>query len=238
MSDNRERQEQESASEPSSDSTSDPPDHSLTHFVEDNYHLITISGLFAAIAVYLTQLSQQLPVQAQYGIAGSLLVFLLLMLVVIHNGFETASIALSDGAYSHFGAITVVTVGISALVYSAITISTQYADEITPILDIAVTLVSASIYIAYLGNDFLKYSPENIAQWLVRTSPLLALGIMYHFFPVESELDSMTVGNLSFSLIPGIVLHFVLTFFVLLIIDMFATALNKEDLLREEPQSE
>lgn len=222
----------------SSDTTNDSPEYSLTHFIENNYHLITISGLFAAIAVYLTQLSQQLPVEAQYGIAGSLLVFLLLMLVVIHNGFETASIALSDGAYSHFAAITVVTVGISALVYSAITISTEYADEITPILDIAVTLISASIYIAYLGNDFLKCSPENMAQWLVRASPLIALGILYHFFPVESKLDSMAVGNLSSSLIPGIVLHLMLIFLVLLIIDIFATALDKEELLKDEPRSE
>lgn len=58
MSDDRERHEEESASKPSSLTPNDDRDYSLRNFVEDNYHLITISGLFAAIAVYLTRLSQ------------------------------------------------------------------------------------------------------------------------------------------------------------------------------------
>lgn len=160
------------------------------------------------------------------------------MLIVIENGFETASSALSDGDYSEFGAITVVNVGISALVYSTITISTQYSDEITPILDIAVFLVSASIYAAFLWKDFVQYDPENTIQWLNRTSPLIAFGILSHFFPVKSRLETMTLGNLSSSIIPGIVLHFILTFAVLLIIETLATALDKKELLKDQPHSE
>lgn len=241
MADSPDSQEDENDSpyqQPTEEDNDDPQQYSLTYFIEENYHLITISGLFAAIAVYLTRLSQELAVEVQYGIAGSLLVFLILMLVIIQNGFETASTALGDGAYLDFGAITVLTVGISALVYSAMTIGTQYGDEIAPILDISLFLISVSIYSVHLINEFLQYEPQNNVQKIHKISPLIALAILYRYFPVDAELESMTIGELSYTVIPGIVLHLILTFAVLLSVDLFSDILYENNLLAEESQSD
>ncbi|WP_141212537.1 hypothetical protein [Halorubrum sp. Hd13] len=224
--------------QPTGEDNDDPQQYSLIYFIEKNYQLITISGLFAAIAVYLTRLSQELAVEVQYGIAGSLLVFLILMLVIIQDGFETASNALRDGAYLDFGAITVLTVGISALVYSAMTIGAQYGDEITPILDISLFLISISIYSVYLINEFLKYEAKNNVQKIYKISPLIAVGLLYHYFPVGAEVDSMTIGELSYTVIPGIVLHLILTFAVLLSVNLFSDILSDNNRLAKKSQSD
>lgn len=159
------------------DKGSDPtPPPSIEEFVISNYQIFTVIGVLGGLSVYLAQLSEDLP-HPRYGIAGSLLMFLIFSSIALKNGMIAAVRARSqDGLISHLlylGYLGIV-IGITGIMIAiTILLATHFPVGAGRLLG---WIILQFFGLVYLGSIFninyiANYEGETRFRYIIQYSP-------------------------------------------------------------------
>ncbi|WP_312911370.1 hypothetical protein [Natronosalvus caseinilyticus] len=153
---------------------------SLDFFFATNYELFAILGLFAALSVYLTQLPDEMSIEVQAGIGGSLIIFVIIAFVVINKASNCASYALAQGQFLRFSAYIVIMFCLGSLILSVVSVMNRYSEGTVPLIDYSMTFGFSISYISFVQKDgaVIKYDGGSLLENLIPYSPYLAAALL------------------------------------------------------------
>lgn len=190
-------------------------------WIDDNYKKFTSIGIFGGMSVYLTQLPIEISLPIQAGIAGSLLIFSILTLIILFDGIDKTILLAKDTNPEIFVFMLIITSLVGILV-SVVTILSKYSRGAAPLLDAAFTVGIVVYYLTHLfsNNSFREVEPTNIYQEGIVYSPYIGafwmmLAIAYRSVNNEPTLLSEVSWEPHFAGALTLVLtHFICTFIV------------------------
>lgn len=193
---------------------------SIESYFTTNYELFTILGLFAALSVYLTQLPNEMSVEVQAGIGGSLILFVIIGFVVINKTSNCAASALNEGLFLRFSAYILIIFCLGGLEISVVSLMNRYSQGTVPLIDYSITFGFTASYIAFLQQDngFMSYEGSTPLQNLIPYSPHIAavlLGTWHFQTGLFDESLQAAQDEMMFGVVIGLALvHFLTSVFI------------------------
>lgn len=197
------------------------------------YKETTVVGIFAALSVYLSQfLNQSRNIGAQesifieIGIAGALLIFIILTLQLILGALEQAIKGLYHLDLTFFLYI-LTSVGLVGLVMGVVAVMSRFSKGTEPIIDVG---LSISIFAGYLGylyvnNPLTRFEDYGVLGQMMTYSPVISIiwmvaSILWDLFQGEQTLLDTAFNQeiTSVGIISLISTHGILTLIILLVL--------------------
>lgn len=149
----------------------------LETFIKENYEALTLAGIFSGVSVYLTQLTEVVGEPIQTGIAGALLVTVLLFLVVMKNAYLELTPAIHKQQVGTLVGLTVILGGLAGIFSSVISVMTKYGTGSQNILDPISAAVVVVLYPIFFEFESEFNFPDNhrVSEAIQQNAPLGAI---------------------------------------------------------------
>lgn len=190
-------------------------------WIDENYKKFTSIGIFGGLSVYLTQIPIETSLPIQAGIAGSLLIFIILTLTILFDGVDRC-LSLASNSNPDFFIFMLIVSGLAGILVAVGAILGKYSEGATPLIDAASTIGIFIYYMSYffLNSPFKEIERDNRYRLGMVHSPTIAvvwmvITILYQSIRGEPTMlatvswDPHVVGVLTLS-----VTHFLLTLLV------------------------
>lgn len=210
------------------------PPSSIEEFIISNYQIFTVIGVLGGLSVYLAQLSEELPFP-RYGIAGSLLMFLIFSSVALKNGMIAAVRARSySGIMSYFLYFCYlgVVVGIAGIMITiTVLLATHFPTGTGKLLGWIILQFFTVVYFGFIFNVkyIAEYEGKTRFRYIIRYSPHISVLLIitwvisvFHQSNPPEHLSILFSGNMpeQMGTIFGLgVVH--ITYTILIIIPFF-----------------
>lgn len=145
---------------------------SINAWVDRNYKKFTTIGIFGALSVYLTQIPVKTSPRIQAGIAGSLLIFSLLTILVLFDGVEE-TLKLANRSDPDMILFMLIIFSLVGILMAVVSILSEFSRGATPLIDWATSIGFALYYFTFFFSDnpFDKIEPKNKFRQAIKYSP-------------------------------------------------------------------
>ena len=157
----------------------------------------------------------------QAGIAGSLLIFFLLGVIILLDGVEKTMMLANDNNPDLFLFMLFIA-SLVGIMISVVTILGHYSQGATPLIDAATSVGIAIYYIAYFfsNNPFAEIEPDNMYQQAMVYSPHLGTALMFaislfqHIQGKATLINSVSWEPDTIAVLTFVMIHLFLTLLV------------------------